>query len=304
MTACLFVGMAGSTAAAQTVGWDDDDFLVAGISSFSIGVYDADLTFKGNLAVDFPQVTALDFDATGRLVASGATNDEVRVFESDGSLVSSFTDPAIGSPVNIKVLPSGNYLVGTGQGLREFTPEGELVRELAAGVWQGVAVLPVGIAWGGGYSLRAFDVMTGELLPGSLLDNGQSDAVSMMFSAETQTVLMTDRGGGAAFEASVFERSTDGTFVRELDAPGFDRSFGVTRGPKGEIFATDLQDDGIYRWSSDGSYLGFTDLSASLDNPYGIVWAGNSVVPEPGAAGCLFSVATFAALRRRRLQGR
>ncbi len=60
-----------AAAVASTVGWDDDDFLVAGFNSDTIGVYDSDLTFKHNLVTGFNAVTGLDFDAAGNLVAAG-----------------------------------------------------------------------------------------------------------------------------------------------------------------------------------------------------------------------------------------
>ena len=57
----------------------------------------------------------------------------------------------------------------------------------------------------------------------------------------------------------------------------------MTRGPGGDVFATSQFDHGVYHWHADGTFVGFTDLSASISRTRNIVWAGN-VVPEPSSA--------------------
>jgi hypothetical protein len=76
----LFSALWPAAAVASTLGWDDDDFLIAGFLSNTIGVYDGDLTFKHNLVTSFDEVIRLDFDAAGNLVAIGRNRVKIRVF--------------------------------------------------------------------------------------------------------------------------------------------------------------------------------------------------------------------------------
>ena len=104
---------------ARAIGWDSDDFLIGGGPSFTnkIGVFDHDLTFKGYLDTNFVTVAGMDFDAQGRLVAvaSGFVRS-VRVYEpTNGAIVGGFTrqDDLLGTPGDLKVTQSGNYVVAT-----------------------------------------------------------------------------------------------------------------------------------------------------------------------------------------------
>ncbi len=169
-----------------------------------------------------------------------------------------------------------------GNGLVEFTPTGVTGRTFDTGNHDGVAVLPGGVLWGGdsinSTGIEVFDLATGSNTGTIDFDNGQQRAASMSYSVATGTVLMADISAD-----SVFERTTDGTFVRSFTATGFGLPLGVTRGPNGDVFATDVFDDGVYRWQADGTYVGFTSLGGGLDAPVNILWAGNSptVIPEP-----------------------
>ena len=134
------------------IGWYDDDFLIAGLISDTIGVYGSDFTFKGNLDTGFQAVTGLDFDAVGNLVATGRSPGEVRVYRSAGTQVSAlnFLNPNLGTSINLKVGPAGNYYVGTqdvlsgGDRLRELSPTGSSLRHFDIDDYDGVAVLPGG----------------------------------------------------------------------------------------------------------------------------------------------------------------
>ncbi|MEM7806980.1 MAG: hypothetical protein AAF561_02590 [Planctomycetota bacterium] len=301
----FFSALWPAAAAASTVGWDDDDFLVAGLLSGTIGVYDSDLTFKGNLVTGFNRTSGLDFDAAGNLVAAGQEPGQVRVFSSNGTQLSTIDNSDLGFPLDLKVGPNGNFFVGTqdldgGNGLIEFTSGGATVRTFDTGDYEGVAVPPGGVLWGGDFNnstgIEVFDLATGSNTGTIAFDNGQQRATSMSYSVATGTILMADNQGEA-----IFERTTDGTFVRSFTATGLGNSFGVTRGLNGDVFAADFSDDGVYRWQADGTFVGFTSLGGGLDAPINIVWAGNSptVIPEPGVAMCWPSLLSLLGLRRR-----
>ena len=280
----LVAAVTGPAGVAAGIGFDADDFLIAGSRSDTIGVYDADLTYKGDLDASFPGVVGLDFDAAGRLVAVGRDPGQVRVYDSGGTQVSGFANDAVGLPIDLKVAGDGNYYVGTQtNGLVAFTPDGQSFGPLDDGDYEGVAALPGGVLWGGGGDetgrfIKTFDLATGTQSGTVPLDNGQQSAVAMSYSAATNTVLATDAATGR-----VFERETDGTFVRSFAADGFAFAFGVTRGPGGDVFATEEFDNGVYRWTADGTFVGFTALDSAVTfRPGNIVWAGSiDAVPAP-----------------------
>src|SRR5688572_32823460 len=127
---------------ARAIGWDSDDFLIGGGSSFTsrIGVFDHDLTFKGYLENFFPGVGGMDFDAAGRLVAVASPVRQVRVYESSGALVGGFTrdDDLLGDSADLKIAPDGTYIVATqnfggGDGARQFATDGTFLRQLGSG---------------------------------------------------------------------------------------------------------------------------------------------------------------------------
>ena len=297
---------AAAPAAARADLIDGDDFMIAGFLSGTVAVYDRDFTFKGNLATGFDRVTGLDFDAAGNVVAVGRSPDEVRTYDPDGNRIAarSFTNTILGAPIDVKVGPGaggGNLYVGTRVDLREFAPDGTTLRQFDTGDYEGVAVLPGGVLWGGGggfAGIEVFDITTGANTATLAFDGGQQDATSMTYSAATDTVLLADNNSGR-----LFERNTDGALVRVFDAPGFASTYGATRGPGGDVFATNYENDAVYRWAADGTFLGSTALTGGLDGPINILWAGNSVpaVPEPGTiALTLLGAAGLLGVRRRR----
>jgi hypothetical protein len=77
----------------HAIGWDGDDFLIGGGPSFTsrIGVFDHDLTYKGDLESDFVGVAGLDFDTAGNLVAVSGISRQVRVYSPAGLHVGGFT---------------------------------------------------------------------------------------------------------------------------------------------------------------------------------------------------------------------
>jgi hypothetical protein len=68
------------------IGFESDDYIVAGFFSGQVGVYDYDFSFKGHIDSDFPMVADVEFDPQGNLVAIGQ-NSEVRVYSSSGTLI-------------------------------------------------------------------------------------------------------------------------------------------------------------------------------------------------------------------------
>lgn len=296
------VGFSAPTATAGTVGFDSDDFLVAGFLSDNIAVFDSDGTFKGNLDGSFDRVSGMDFDAEGRVVATGLS-DQVRVYNAAGDIIPQlrFASPDLGSAIELKVGPNGNYYVGgqTAGGLQEFTPTGMTGREFAAGAYSGVAVLPGGVLWGGGFGLpprgniNVFDIDSG-LQTGTIpLDNGQITAVAMHYDPNTDTVLTVDIDSDA-----IYERDTQGNFIRRFDADGLTTANGITRGPGGNVFVTNQSSDEVFVWSASGAFLGTIDVSDYVDNPVGILYTGN--IPEPASAALFgFGVGLLGLSRRR-----
>ncbi|MEM7808122.1 MAG: hypothetical protein AAF561_08435 [Planctomycetota bacterium] len=293
-----------AAAVASTVGWDDDDFLISGFDSNTIGVFDHDLTFKGNLVTGFDRVTGLDFDAAGNLVAVGRGPGQVRVFSPEGMQLSSFVNSDIQSPVDVRVGPSGDYYVGgilsSGFGVMEFTPDGTTGRTFDTDLFAtSLAVLPGGVLWVSGGSpldgISVFDISNGNDVGTINFDNGQFNARTMRYSQATETVLMLDSLSG------VFERQINGDFVRSFTADGVSKPVGITRGPNDDVFVTDEDNNGVYRWRADGTFVGFTPLGGGLDAPVSILWTGNSptVIPEPAAATCCLAILGLAMLRRR-----
>ncbi|MEM6733225.1 MAG: hypothetical protein AAF658_16825, partial [Myxococcota bacterium] len=271
----VIAGVGSADAQIPLSGYDSDDFIVAfseAGSTFqpgnpnsigSIVVFDSDRTFKGYLDPFFDTVSGMDFDAAGRVVATSAAANEVRVYTPDGDLVPelSFSSPALGAAIDLKVGPSGNYFVGTqssrgARGIVEFTPSGDAVRSFDnpdaanSADYDGVAVLPGGVLWGGGFGLPpgdfidVHDIESGGLSSRIAFDNGQSSAVSMFYDRNTDTVLTVDIDADM-----VFERDLDGNFLRSFEVPDgvvgnagdpiiMNTSLGVTRGPNGEVYAT------------------------------------------------------------------
>jgi hypothetical protein len=182
------------------------------------------------------------------------------------------------------------------------------LRQFDEGRYHGVAVLPGNVLWAGfdsrGYlrharngeiisadvtDINVFDLVTGSQIGSFTLDQGQLGANAMFYSTSTNTVLITDRQSDA-----VYERATDGKFLRSFTAPGMGEMAGVTRGPGGHVFVTDFHDNGVYRWTADGGFVGFFPLSRPfLTN---IVWTGNSI-PEPASMSLIIGCLVWSVVR-------
>jgi MYXO-CTERM domain-containing protein len=308
---CAWVVFAWITASAGTapaVGFDDNDFLVAGYAFGDIAVYDAPtLAFKGYLDRGFSRVASLALDHAGNVVAGGSSPNEVRVYNPAGTQVGGFTGTDIGFASEIAVLPNGNYLIATGtytQGLSEYTPAGAWVRKVGDNNYSSVALLPGNRAFAGagasGFSafgyLYRFDLAAGTQTPVNWT-HGQMQAMSLHYSAPTDTVLIGDDGG-----EGIYERTPTGAFVRKYSLPtGFITPDAVTRGPNGTVWALDPRDNLLHRWGGDGAYLGVTNLSPQITGTVGLLWTGAIPVPEPGtAAAGLAALLLLASHRRRR----
>jgi hypothetical protein len=289
---------------AQAIGWDSNDFLIGGGSSFSdrIGVFDHDLTFKGFLDANFVTVSGMDFDAQGRLVAAAPALREVRVYESNGATVGGFTrsDDMLGSGGDLKVAPDGTYLIATqnfggGDGARQFETDGTFLRQLGSGWIRGAAVIPGNRLWTAGVGATAvnvFDLGTGNQT-GTISIAGLAGVNSMVYSASTNTVLIATIQSN-----SVIETGLDGTVIRTFDAPTVAQCNSVIRGSEGDVFATRSGTQTILRWRSDGLFLSETSTAGTIGGGGEIVWAGN--VPEPGVAGLLVFTVSGLTLRVRR----
>jgi hypothetical protein len=294
---CLLVWL-GTSPGLFAVGFDRDDFLVAGYGAGNIGVYDRDFSFKGTFgSISFP--TGLDFDGLGNLVAASAYFN-VNVYDNDGTQIRTFRTRDFGK-ADIKVGDNGFYYVRSGgffspPGLGEISPDGVLLRTLALGNYDGgVAILPGGAIWAGGSDdlnifLNVFDIASGNQTGSISLGDGLA-AGSMFYSALTNTVLIATYEPHADFERrgpfTVLELNTLGNVVRTFTVSQRSGSAGVTRGPNGDVFATDFDENTVYQWKADGTFVRAINLPAANYGPAGIVWAGN-VVPEPSSALLLF----------------
>ncbi|MBC8107556.1 MAG: hypothetical protein H7Z14_13270 [Anaerolineae bacterium] len=284
---------------ARAIGWDSNDFLIGGGPSFTnrIGVFDHDLTFKGYLDSNFVTVAGMDFDAAGNLVAVASALRSVRVYASSGAIVGGFTRPdsLLGTPGDLKVAPSGNYIVATqnfggGDGARQFIPDGAFVRQFGTGDITGAAIVPGNRLWIGGIGIpdiHVYDLSTG--LPVGTLATPHS-AVSMTYSASTNSVLSCSAG-------RIHEIDLEGNVLRTFTAPGTSLS-SATRGPNGDVFATDGIDESVVRWHADGQFVGSVSTGKVLGGAGEIVWAGN--VPEPGAASAVIALTLGLSRRQRR----
>lgn len=273
---------------ASAIGWDSDDFLIGGGPSFTnkIGVFDHDLSFKGILDPSFLTVRGMDFDAEGHLVAVASFHREVRVYDPSGAHIGGFIRPddALGAAADLKVAPDGTYLVGPqsqfgATGARQFSPQGDFLRQYGSGNVSGIAVVPGNKFWASGLSspsITVFDLGSGAQVA-TISVAGLTAALTMSYSVSTDSMLIPDTGSSRIFEANL-----SGGVLRTFQAPG-PTSFGsVTRGPDGDVFATTGSDQSILRWHSDGSFVGSISTSSTIGGAGWIVWAG--AVPEPSSA--------------------
>lgn len=265
------------TACVWAIGFDRDDFIIAGGDSDNIGVFDADLSFKGYLDASIDNPFQLAFDNLGRVVVAAQGQPEIRVYDATGNRPPSlsFTHPNLGIPGNIAVDAGGNYFVATQSDqlyLQTFTPNGLNLGTVGSDRVDAVVALPNGELWTGRAfgSVNVFETATGAFkksLPISLVSN-------LSYSAATDTVFVGD-----VVMETIREFSTDGTLLREFVAPGLVNPEAIVRGPDNDVFATSAQ-TGVFRWKADGTFIGVTSMESHLQFLGGMLWAGNAV-PEP-----------------------
>jgi hypothetical protein len=271
-------------------GWNSTDFLIADIDGQRIAVFDQNLVFRHYLDTTIGgQVWGLTFLQDGRLVAvaraTGPNPARIRIYQPDGTIVQDFTDPNIGSPVDIKSDYFDTLFVpqNAPTGIAKYSTSGTFNGTFGSDNFYSNVYLPGGRMWAGNNTstVTVFDTSSGSQTGTIALDNGQARADSMYFSLSTGTVLMT---GGSGFDR-VYERTTSGAFIREFVVPaGEFVNFGVTRGPGGDVFAT--RGFGppltVHRWTATGTYVSGTDISANVMTAANIVWAGNSIITAAG----------------------
>jgi hypothetical protein len=274
------------------------DFLVSDGMSGHISVFDQNLVFKGFFDENLMATSfrGLDFLPNQHIVSLSQTFPHLTVTEYDtsGTHISSFMSAdLLGDPVDLKSnkAPSpADFRLYFGQDTNASAPElnlaGTKIRGFGSNVYDGIAVLPGNVMWAGGLGLTAkvdvFNIASGSGAGNNIapiqtinLDNGQVNVSSLFYSAVTDTVLMVEPGS-----STVFERKTDGTLVRTFAAPaGVSLTFGVTRGPGNDVFASGLGgvfNARIVRWHADGTFVSSTDISAGILDPLNIIWAGNN----------------------------
>ena len=285
---------------AMAVGYGPDSFLVSGFGgNGTVGVYDRNFVFQGYLDPALPSALGLDFTPTGNAI-TGSQNGIVRQYTPAGALVANFNTPNE-SPVDVKYGPGNRLYLGTQQptsGVHEYSLTGAPLRTFGNREYDSVAVLPGGVLWAGGNQsnvgrIDVFNITSGAFVNTIVLDNGQNEAESMYYSPLTNTVLTCGEQS-----VGLWERSTSGAFIRKFSAPGFGSSFGVTRGPGGDVYATTLNGDQVYHWRPDGTFVNAFSIGSTTNQSCGIVWAGN--VPEPGPACLMLAGAAVVTLRSRR----
>lgn len=265
------------TALGISAQYTSTDFVISSCGTGSLAVYNSSLVFQNNLATSLGCTSGLDLLANGNIVSTSTNTSTVRFYNPSGTLLGSFTNSNVGTPLDIKAqLLSNVYIAANsaGAGISDFTTAGSFVRTLGATIYSGVAILPGNVLWAGHNSSTNIDVynlVTGTLTTTIPLDGGQTSATSMYYSPSSNTVLMTDFNNGR-----VYERTTTGVFVREF--MGGSAQFGVTRGPGGDVFATDCFNNRVFRWNSTATLLSTTVLAPNATCPQNIIWAGNIVI--------------------------
>ena len=277
-----------SVSPSAAIGFDGDDFLITTISG-AVVVYDHDLSYKGVLFSGF-NVVAMTFDHQGNVVVAHASpTAELRVYDRSGTWLTSrsFTNPELQSPFDIDVAADGHYYVATQfLHVRDFSPAGDFVGTFTNSVtnhMSGVALLPGGIVWTSASPnasvpeqnfISINDQSTRAQIGSISLDHGQKSANFLLYSSNTNTVLIADRLGNA-----IVERDTSGKYIRNFTADGF-QTANVMRGPDGDVFSMQPMNR-LYSWDVNGNFLGVTNLAGdALRAP--LLWAGNAV-PESAA---------------------
>jgi Carboxypeptidase regulatory-like domain len=270
----IFVALATTLPSKIFAQYGTTDFIVAGCLSGNIMVYNSSLLPQTELANGINCPSGLDLLSNGNVVSSSHGN-EVRFFNPSGMLLSSFTNSLVGTPIDTKHWMSAALFVGTNNAapIASFTASGTFLNTIGSVEYDGIAVLPGSVLWAGGPLglIDVYSLPSGTLTSTITLDNGQGVAEAMYYSPTTSTVLMTDLTTG-----TVFERTTTGAFVRQF--VGGSSQFGVTRGPSGDVYATDCFSNQINHWTPTGTFLGSVIVSPEMNCPVNIIWAGNTVV--------------------------
>jgi len=309
---------------ARAVSFDSDDFLIVGREgSEGIHVFDHDFTPKDRLVtIAAMGGSGIDFDSQGNVVYVGISPRQILVKNTTPTQHTS--TPVANGAGDVVVAPNGNYIVASST-IQERTPDGAIVRSFGSGGYSSVAILPGNILWAGthnvnapGQDIQVYDLNTGQLINSLPLHvpAGQLYVGDIFYSKLTNTVLM---GNGRADSnipgatAAAFELDLAGNLLRTFSTPpsstavyNFINSNGITRGPNGDVFATDHSDmhpTRLGHWKADGTFVGYVPAQTAftLANPQGILWAGN-FVPEPATASLLIGGIGYVhlALRRRR----
>jgi hypothetical protein len=264
--------------AEPTTGFSNTDFLVSNVNSpGKIAVYDQNFIFKGYLENNFPLVLGLDILPGGDVVASG-NGSSVRRYNSAG-ISTIIRNAVIGNAGEIKAFRNNRLYFArrsTASGVEELNLVGDSLRSFGAKKYWSVVVLPNGTLWANDpenpeNAADVYNLQSGAFIGSFPLDNGQDVAYSMFYSAQTNTVLMSN---GIA----VYERTLSGAFVRKF-TPGdgdLGSCFGVTRGPNGMVYATSSTDTTIHAWTAQGVYLGASSLTLTSTRPANIIWMGNA----------------------------
>lgn len=287
---------------APAVGWDSDDFIIGGGTNQGgkVGVFNADLTFKGYL--ENPSAYGFeDFDANGRLVGIEGSN-ELRLYDPSGAYAGGFyrADDALKGGVGLRVARNGDYIVperpnyGFG-GVLEFQPDGTLINQYGSGTRaSSLVVVPENRAWvwfpsDGASVVRVIDLSTFEQIGTVSLPNVAPQ--NMRYCPSTNTVLMA-----SVFANGVVETDLAGQVVRQFILPNNVFAIGtVTRGANGDVLATSSDSTRlIVRWHGDGTLVGTVSVSQTIGEPGAIIWAGD--VPEP-TGSLLMSCAAVALCR-------
>jgi WD40 repeat protein len=305
MVLVLLVGAAvmSWSSGAWAVGYGPDSFLVAGFGSNNVAVYDRNFVFQGNLDSNLPSALGLDFTPTEQAIAGSQNSGIIRRYNSAGATLASFNTAVGESPVDVKYGPGDRLYVGTqsANGVHEYSLAGAPLRSFGSSLYDSVAVLPGGVLWAGGNKanvgrIDVFSIATGLQTNTIVLDNSQNEAESMYYSPLSNTVLTCGQA-----VTGIWERSVTGTFIRRFTAPGFTESFGVTRGPDGDVYATSTDTNQVFHWKANGTFVNAFNLGNSL-TPCGIIWAGT--IPEPASLSVMFVGAAGLMLRSRRFATR
>ena len=272
-----------SEAAAQSSTY----FYVSDMITGYVSVYDQNFVYQHAIPAFVPNgdvvgpshASGMDFMQNGNLVVAGVGWGRIKIYDPSGAVVSDFTHPAVGFPLEVKAGPSDLLYVATdGAGISEFSSSGTFLRSFPTSGDGAVAVLPQNVLWAGGLRLPGaidvFDITTGARISTLTLDNGQSSVTAMSYCPATGTVLMCD---GSQFR--LYERALSGAFLRTYDNGLC--SYGVTRSPNGNVYSTVASFDGfswLDSWIAGGTYTGPV---IDLGFPFNIVSAPYSIPGPP-----------------------